>query len=136
MHNLEVFAAKVCNKITLQGSNPSELLWDIYFENLKKNESGNVKNRKKKSKFSENLTNLWSFSSTCQKRKSAATNIWSIEYQCCPHIETSQLIFCANQLTGFYMRATLAFNVLIKWTNFGLLTNLDADEWGRIYVAA
>ena len=58
MHNLEVFAAKVCNKITLQGSNPSELLWDIYFENLKKNESGNVKNRKKKSKFSENLTNL------------------------------------------------------------------------------
>ena len=25
-----------------------------------------------------------------------------------PHIETSQLIFTANQLTGFYMRATLA----------------------------
>ena len=45
MHNLEVFAAKVCNNKTLQGSNPSELLWDIYFENLKKNQSGNVKNR-------------------------------------------------------------------------------------------
>ena len=29
-------------------------------------------------------------------------------HQCCPHIETSQLIPCANQLTGFYMRATLA----------------------------
>ena len=25
-------------------------------------------------------------------------------------IETSQLIFTANQLTGFYMRATLALN--------------------------
>ena len=30
----------------------------------------------------------------------------------CPHIETSQLICRANQLTGFYMRATLAFNGL------------------------
>ena len=29
-----------------------------------------------------------------------------------PHIETSQLICCANQLTGFCMRATLAFNGL------------------------
>ena len=29
-----------------------------------------------------------------------------------PHIETSQLICCANQLTSFYMRATLAFNGL------------------------
>ena len=34
--------------------------------------------------------------------------------QCCPHIETSQLICCANQLTGFYMRATLAFNGLMS----------------------
>ena len=32
---------------------------------------------------------------------------------CCPHIETSQLICKANQLTGFYMRATLAFNGLM-----------------------
>ena len=37
-----------------------------------------------------------------------------IKYQRCPHIETSQLIFKANQLAGFYMRATLAFNMLIK----------------------
>ena len=27
-------------------------------------------------------------------------------------METSQLICCANQLTGFYMRATLALNEL------------------------
>ena len=33
-----------------------------------------------------------------------------IKCQCCPHMETSQLICCANQLTGFYMRATLALN--------------------------
>ena len=30
-----------------------------------------------------------------------------------PSIETSQLICCANQLTGFYMRETLVLNVLI-----------------------
>ena len=29
-----------------------------------------------------------------------------------PYIETSQLIRCANQLTGFYMNAKLAFNEL------------------------
>ena len=29
-------------------------------------------------------------------------------------METSQLICVANQLTGFYIRATLAFNGLIK----------------------
>ena len=34
--------------------------------------------------------------------------------QCCPHIETSQLICTENQLTGFYMRKTLALNGL-KW---------------------
>ena len=36
----------------------------------------------------------------------------SIKCQCCTHMETSQLICCANQLTGFYMRATLALNGL------------------------
>ena len=30
----------------------------------------------------------------------------------CPHMETSQFIFTANQLTCFYMKATLAFNGL------------------------
>ena len=33
-------------------------------------------------------------------------------YQCFPHIETSQLICCANRLTGFYMSTTLALNGL------------------------
>ena len=32
--------------------------------------------------------------------------------QCCPQIETSHLICCANQLTGFYMKATMALNGL------------------------
>ena len=36
-----------------------------------------------------------------------------IKCQCCPHVENSQLICCANQLTGFYMRATLALSGLI-----------------------
>ena len=53
----------------------------------------------------------------------------SIKCQCWPHIETSQLIWTANQLTGFYMRAPLAFNGLTvhklsehgfwqNWVNF------------------
>ena len=32
--------------------------------------------------------------------------------QCFPHIKTSHLICTADQLTGFYMRATLSLNVL------------------------
>ena len=47
---------------------------------------------------------------------------YRIKCQYCPHIETSQLICTANQLTGFYMRATLAMNaILIAFTNFGLI---------------
>ena len=37
-----------------------------------------------------------------------------IKCQCCPHIETSQLICFANQLTAFSMRATLVLDGLIK----------------------
>ena len=37
-----------------------------------------------------------------------------IKRQSCNHIETSQLVCSANQLTGFYMMATLAFNELIQ----------------------
>ena len=37
-----------------------------------------------------------------------------------PHIETSQLICTANQLTGFYLRATVALN--------GLMTQLYFSE--------
>ena len=36
---------------------------------------------------------------------------YPIKCQCCRHIETSQLICCANQLTYFYMRTKLSFNV-------------------------
>ena len=35
-----------------------------------------------------------------------------IRCKCCPRIETSQLICCANQLTGFYMKKTMALNGL------------------------
>ena len=35
-----------------------------------------------------------------------------IKCQFCPHVETSQLICFANQLTGFYMKATLGLNGL------------------------
>ena len=35
-----------------------------------------------------------------------------IKCQCCPRIETILLICTANQLTGFYMKATLALNGL------------------------
>ena len=51
--------------------------------------------------------------------------------QCFPHIETSQLICKANQLTGFYMRETLAINGLnSKLTEknlkrIGCITNLE-----------
>ena len=38
-----------------------------------------------------------------------------INCQCCPHIETSQLICSANQLAGFCMRTTLAINGLNTW---------------------
>ena len=45
------------------------------------------------------------------------SSAYPIKGQCCPHIETSQLICDANQLTGFYMRATLALNGLNKTCN-------------------
>ena len=35
-----------------------------------------------------------------------------IKCQCCPDIETSQLICTENQLTGSYIRTTLALNGL------------------------
>ena len=35
-------------------------------------------------------------------------NYWLIDDQCSPHIETSQVIWSANQLTGFYVVRTLA----------------------------
>ena len=40
------------------------------------------------------------------------SNLSIIKRQSWHHIETSQLICRANQLTGFYMMATLVFNKL------------------------
>ena len=50
--------------------------------------------------------------------------------QCCPHIETSQLICFANQLTGFYMRATPAFNGLMPCTQLAMRYE-DFDTYSR-----
>ena len=43
----------------------------------------------------------------------------------CPHIETSQLICKANQLTGFYMRATQSFNGLSEHFKFKQFADSD-----------
>ena len=67
-----------------------------------------------------------------------------IKCQSCHHIETSHLICRANQLTGFYMMATLAFNELMlvlcmviqiqesyKFNNLddGTLKSAVSQEW-------
>ena len=44
-----------------------------------------------------------------------ASNINGIKSPSCHHIETIQLICSANQLTAFYMMATLAFNELMDF---------------------
>ena len=50
--------------------------------------------------------------------------VWPIKCQCCPHIETSQLICTANQSTGFYMRATMTLNGLTKVIKGSALSKL------------
>ena len=58
-----------------------------------------------------------------------------IKCQCCPHIETSQLTCSANQLTGLYMRPTLAFNGLRTFPNESVIyrfcysQNLFTSGW-------
>ena len=48
----------------------------------------------------------------------------------CPHIETSQLICHANQLTGFYMRATLALDRLSTYAKSSeKLTKIPSDTY-------
>ena len=47
--------------------------------------------------------------------------------RCPSHIETSQLICSANQLTGFYVRGTLLVKGLKINTHSLLLTNLSSD---------
>ena len=56
---------------------------------------------------------------------------WPIKWQFCSHIETSQLICCANQLSGFHMRATLAINGLIE--NQVNAMQANAISWLKIY---
>ena len=48
-----------------------------------------------------------------------------IKCQCCPHIETSQLICYANQLTGLYMTTTLVFNELISYQYLEIYVSFD-----------
>ena len=60
-----------------------------------------------------------------------------IKCQCCHHIETSRLICCANQLTGFYMKATLALNGLkaayLDWCNLCLsILPIVSFSWYRV----
>ena len=45
--------------------------------------------------------------------------------QCFPHIETSLLICTTNQLTGFYMKAILAFNGLNVLETFTGLSKVE-----------
>ena len=47
-----------------------------------------------------------------------------ITFQCCPDMETSQLICTANQLTGFYVGATLALNGLNPKSDDSMKTDL------------
>ena len=56
---------------------------------------------------------------------------YHIKCQCFLRIETSQLNCCANQLSSFHMRATMAFNGLIPASNntcFSHLENMSLDN--------
>ena len=58
------------------------------------------------------VSDLQSCSQDPRKHEEKWNSLQLIKCQCCPHIETSQLICFANQLSGFFMRAALAFNWL------------------------
>ena len=49
-----------------------------------------------------------------------------IKRQSCHHIETSQLIYSANHLTGFYMRGTLVVKGLSKFDKLLIGNNVTA----------
>ena len=55
-------------------------------------------------------------------------HVYPIQCQCCRQIETSQLICCANQLTGFYMRAPLALNGLTLFQPV-FMTCMNKGPW-------
>ena len=48
-----------------------------------------------------------------------------------PHIETSQLICFANQMTGFYMRATLTLNGLTISAKYSIIHVWHGSEYTR-----
>ena len=48
-------------------------------------------------------------------------------------METSQLIYCANQLTGFYMKATPELNGLICYWKLRIIKNFE-DSVVRILI--
>ena len=60
---------------------------------------------------------------SCDQHKGNKIKLVNSKCQCCHHIKTDWLIFCANQLTGFYMMATLVITRLtaktywIKWNS-------------------
>ena len=48
-----------------------------------------------------------------------------------PHIKTRQLICSANQLTGFYMRATLAFTGITRILSLAFVHKSGQQEVGQ-----
>ena len=70
-----------------------------------------------------------------------STHLQKNKRQSCHHREASQMICCKNQLTGFYVMATLVFNKLIvvgsqieKCLDLGLLSPYRV-KFSSIYCA-
>ena len=59
-----------------------------------------------------------------------------MKFQCFPYVDTNQFIHTANQLTGFYIRATLAFNGLnISFVAFrGVYFKLSQTSMMKVFV--
>ena len=52
--------------------------------------------------------------------------------QCCPHMETSQIICTAGRLTGFCVGATLAVNgIIIEWHSSKLSRTSFSIAWKK-----
>ena len=67
---------------------------------------------KKQPVSEKDVTNI--FASNCLHNIFEKIKNKLVKCQSCTHTETSQLIYKANQLTGFYMKITLAFNGLMS----------------------
>ena len=64
--------------------------------------------------FCINFMKIWANSHFFREKLLLRKMLNSLNAKSCHHIEPSQLICSASQLTGFYMMATLAFNELTK----------------------